>query len=307
MQMPTIDFVEVGGDRFAVHRWRPDGPIRATILTAHGFPDHAPTFHLLGPAFATAGYEVVAPYLRGYAPTEAEGGPYHPVAIGLDLERLVRAMGEPDIPRVLLGHDWGAAASYPAAAALGDELAALVTLAVPNGPGMMQALVTSAAQQEKSWYMFFFQMPMAVAAVEHDDYELVERLWRAWSPDLEMSDEWFEGLRATFRASGGAATPIQYYRDTFFPPAPEAMAPERAAALGSFMERGATGIRAPSLYLQGEGDGCIGPEVADGMEAVMPERFERETMAGVGHFLHLEDPDRVHARILGFLDGVLEG
>lgn len=305
MEMPAVEFVEVDGDRFAVHRWRPAGPVRATALAAHGFPDHAPTFHLLGPALAAAGYEVIAPYLRGYAPTQAEGGPYHPIAIGLDLERLLRRIETHGARRVLIGHDWGAAAAYPAAAALGAELAALVTLAVPHGPGFMQSLVTSAAQQEKSWYMFFFQMPMAVAAVEHGDYELLKRLWRAWSPDLEMDDDWFEGLNATFRASGGAARPIQFYRDTFFPPAPTSLLPERAAALAAFIERGADGIRASSLYLQGKGDGCIGPEVAEGMEAVMPERFERETMDGVGHFLHLEDPDRVHRRILDFLEEVL--
>lgn len=305
MEIPPVETLTIGADRFAVHRWRPAGTPRATVLAAHGFPDHAPTFHLLGPAFAGAGYEVIAPYLRGYAPTMADGGPYHPIAIGLDLERLVRRMGENGRPKVLLGHDWGAAASYPAAAALGMGLAALVTLAVPNGPRFMQALVTSPAQQEKSWYMFYFQMPMAEAGVEHNDYELVERLWRAWSPDLEMDDEWFDGLRATFRASGGPAIPIQYYRDAFYPPAPDALLPERASELGAFLERVAEGIQAPSLYLQGAGDGCIGPEIAEDMADVMPERFEQETLDGVGHFLHLEDPDRIHRRILVFLDEVL--
>lgn len=302
MEMPAVEFIALDGDRFAVHRWGPEGTARATVLAVHGFPDHAPTYRLLGPALAAAGYEVVAPYLRGYAPTEAEGGPYHPVAIGLDLERLLREVEEDGARRILIGHDWGAAAAYPAAAALGSELAALVTLAVPNGPGFVQALVGSAAQQEKSWYMFFFQMPMAVAAVEHDDYELVERLWRAWSPGLEMDEAWFDGLRTTFRASGGPAIPIQYYRDTFFPPSPDALPPARAAALAEFMERGAAGIQTPSLYLHGADDGCLGPEIAEGMQAVMPQRFERETMDGVGHFLHLEDPEAVHDRILSFLD-----
>ena len=48
--------------------WSADGgPVGALCL--HGFPDHAPTWEHLMPELAAAGYHVVAPWLRGYAPT----------------------------------------------------------------------------------------------------------------------------------------------------------------------------------------------------------------------------------------------
>ena len=43
------------------------GPI---VLALHGFPDHARSYRHQMTALAGAGYRVVAPYLRGYAPTE---------------------------------------------------------------------------------------------------------------------------------------------------------------------------------------------------------------------------------------------
>jgi pimeloyl-ACP methyl ester carboxylesterase len=43
-----------------------DGPL---MLLLHGFPDHAPSFAPQLDGFADAGYRVVAPYMRGYAPS----------------------------------------------------------------------------------------------------------------------------------------------------------------------------------------------------------------------------------------------
>ena len=52
-----------------------NGPL---ILALHGFPDHARSFRHQAPAFAAAGYRLVAPFLRGYKPTDAApDGIYH--------------------------------------------------------------------------------------------------------------------------------------------------------------------------------------------------------------------------------------
>jgi pimeloyl-ACP methyl ester carboxylesterase len=44
-----------------------DGPL---VLCLHGFPDHARSFRHQLPALAAAGYRAVAPFMRGYAPTD---------------------------------------------------------------------------------------------------------------------------------------------------------------------------------------------------------------------------------------------
>jgi pimeloyl-ACP methyl ester carboxylesterase len=57
----------------------------------------------------------------------------------------------------------------------------------------------------------------------------------------------------------------------------------------------------PVLYLHGENDGCIAPTVADGTLQFLATGSEMEILVGLGHFLHLEDPDTVHHLIGEFL------
>jgi hypothetical protein len=54
---------------------------------------------------------------------------------------------------------------------------------------VFQSLVTNPEQQRRSWYMFYFQLPMAEAAVSLNDFAFIERLRRGWSPswDVPMS------------------------------------------------------------------------------------------------------------------------
>src|SRR5688500_11388309 len=83
-----------------------DGPL---ALCLHGFPDSAWTWRHLLPDLADAGYRAVAPFLRGYAPTDvADDGVYHLGAIVSDACALHEALGG-DEQAVLIGHDWGAA------------------------------------------------------------------------------------------------------------------------------------------------------------------------------------------------------
>src|SRR6476659_159826 len=66
-----------------------DGPLAVCL---HGFPDHAPTWAGLMPVLADAGYHVVAPWLRGYAPTGlAPDGNYQTASVALDILGLADA------------------------------------------------------------------------------------------------------------------------------------------------------------------------------------------------------------------------
>ena len=73
-------------------------------------------------------------------------------------------------------------AAYGAALAAPERVRKIVTAAVPYGPQVTAAFMTSYDQQRRSWYMFFFQTPFADAALPHDDFAFLERLWRDWSP-----------------------------------------------------------------------------------------------------------------------------
>src|SRR5688572_24137197 len=77
------------------------------VLLLHGFPDHAPTFRHQLSALAKAGYRAVAPYLRGYAPTDpAPDGCYMTAAAADDAAGIIDALGGGSAH--VVGHDWGA-------------------------------------------------------------------------------------------------------------------------------------------------------------------------------------------------------
>jgi pimeloyl-ACP methyl ester carboxylesterase len=57
-------------------------------------------------------------------------------------------------------------------------------------------------------------------------------------------------------------------------------------------------IAVPTLHLHGEQDGGVGYEMSRGQERLFDGRFESQVLGGVGHFLHMERPDLVAARIM---------
>ncbi|HEY5384179.1 MAG TPA: alpha/beta fold hydrolase, partial [Acidimicrobiales bacterium] len=158
-----------------------DGPL---ALCLHGFPDSAHTWRYLLPELAAAGYRAVAPFLRGYAPTSvAADGRYQVGALVQDANALHEALGGGD-DAVLIGHDWGALATYGAVAHQPQRWRRAVTAAVPPTASIGVSLLTY-AQLQKSWYMFFFLSPLAEVALPLNDYSFIDHLWNDWSPGYD--------------------------------------------------------------------------------------------------------------------------
>lgn len=270
-----------------------EGPL---ALCLHGFPDHLRSFRHQLPALAEAGFLAVAPAMRGYAPSaRPDDGSYQTAALAEDVVALIDALGCDDA--VVLGHDWGAVAAYGAAIAAPQRVRKLVTAAVPYGPQIMTAFTTSYAQQRRSWYMFFFQTPFAEAAVAHDDYAFLERLWADWSPGWQWPPEAIASLKETFRRPGVLESALGYYRALFNP---SLQRPEYTALQMRMMLEP---IDVPAMMLHGANDGCIGPELLEGMAAFFPRGLRVEVLPRVGHFVHQEAPDEVNRLILEFLRG----
>ncbi len=267
------------------------GPL---ILCLHGFPDTAHAFRHQMPALAAAGYHVVAPFMRGYAPTgAAPDGRYDSAALSEDAVNLIAALGYQEA--ILFGHDWGAVACYPVAAEMPARVTKLVTAAVPYGISFIKALVENYAQQKRSWYMYFFQGAFAEAAVSHNNFKFLEKMWTDWSPDWKWTAQDIEPLKECFRAPGALSAALGYYRATL-----GAMMKIPADAIGSAAAPPPP-INVPAMMLHGRNDGCIGAELLDGMEAFFPKGLRKEVISGAGHFVHQEKPDETNRLILDFL------
>lgn len=268
-----------------------EGPLAVCL---HGFPDSARTWRHLLPALAGAGYRAVAPWLRGYAPTAVPAdGRLQNGALVQDAVQLHEVLGG-DGDAVVIGHDWGALAANGAAAFAPDRWRKVVTAAVPPAGAVAEAFLTY-RQLRRSWYMFFFQNPLADFAVQLDDLAFLDRLWEDWSPGYTESGEDRAAVKAALGDPANLAAAIGYYRHKL---QPDLQVPELAA------EEAAVSALPPQphLYLHGVDDGCMGIEVAEKAAGYLTVEGSRvELVPGTGHFLHLEAPDVVNGIVLDFL------
>jgi pimeloyl-ACP methyl ester carboxylesterase len=267
-----------------------DGPL---ALCLHGFPDTAHGWRHLLPALAEAGYRAVAPFQRGYAPTDVPpDGLYQSGALVHDALALHEVL-DGDADAVLVGHDWGALAAYGAASLAPDRWRRVVTAAVPP-PGSMGAAMATYGQLRRSWYMFFFQVAgFSDAVVAMDDLAFIGELWADWSPGYDATED-LGHIRASLGDPANLAAALGYYRATWGTgPVDPALQAEQDAT-GSPPPQ-------PTLYLHGRRDGCIGAELAEGAGAVLSPGSEAVVLEDCGHFLQLERPDEFNRRVLDFL------
>lgn len=193
----------------------------------------------------------------------------------------------------IVGHDWGASIAYGAANHAPDRWSKVVGMAVPPGPALLNSFMTNHDQMKRSWYVFYFQHPLADITVPADDFALIDTIWRDWSPGYDATDD-LQAVKDSIRDPANLAAAIGYYR----------------AALGGVGVRDdlaavqeSTGAvpTQPTLYLHGAADGCVGAEVAESARDGAGPNVTIDIVPGVGHFLHLETPDPINDRILEFL------
>jgi len=282
--------------RMSALAWGPaDGRL---ILCLHGFPDSAHSWRYLGPRLAEAGYRVVAPFMRGYAPTEIPADEdYHIGALVSDALELHDALGAPD-DAVLVGHDWGALAANTLAAYPDSPFRTVVSMAVPPIPaisrsrfGLLRTVQMSLIQLRMSWYIMYFQLPWAP---ERTLDSVIGRLWRDWSPrGADVSADVATTLAALPTPAHRVAA-VGYYRAMVWPGGAES---PYAALTAHMLES----PRIPMLYLHGRQDGAMQVGYTEQLQDLLPSGSRVETISGAGHFLQVDQPDAVVAAILNYL------
>lgn len=277
--------------------WGPDdAPI---ALCLHGFPDTAHGWRKVAPRLVDAGWRVVAPFMRGYAPSSTSAdGSYHVGALMDDALRVLEVAG-PTGRDVLVGHDWGAIAGSGLAAMPDSPFSKAVIMSVPpagtfrpfgeipNAGGLVARLPR---QLLRSWYIMYFQLPVLP---ERSASWVVPRLWRQWSPSYDAAEDVALVLDAIGAPANWRAA-LGYYRATVRGSAP----PPRYAELHEhWLER----VRIPTLYLHGADDGCASADYTQWVEPALPPGSRAEIIDGAGHFMQLDRPDDVARLIVDFV------
>ena len=262
------------------------------LLLLHGFPDCAENFFHQLTFFAENGYQVIAPFLPGYHPEDEELDTYQSLRISEEIIKFTKSVTDKKIS--LFGHDWGASIAYGIAGLKPDLINKMITVSVPHGISVGASFLSDGDQQRKSWYMFFFQLPMADLAVPTNNFSFIDRLWTDWSPNWPEYKVYCDRTIEILSQENVLSKALAYYRSTFQPSL-------QSDRVNQMQEKiGVNKIRPPTLYLHGENDGCIAANLSEGMDANF-ENLEIKILPDCGHFLHLEKPDEVNKIILDFL------
>lgn len=269
-------FVDAAGLRFA---YLESGDASAPlVLMVHGFPDTAHSWDHARPAIAAAGYRVVAPFTRGYWPTEVpKEEKFDGDTLGDDLAALIEALGASSA--VVVGHDWGASAAYSVAGRYPERVRLLVTLAIPHPAGVLPTPSVIWAVR----HFFTLRWKGSPARARRNDFAMIDELVRRWSPAWDVPADETRAVKESFSHAGSLEAALGYYR-----------------ALRPWLPDGhKKRIEVPTVSFAGQND-IIAPSAYERARSRFKSTYEVVEMPG-GHFMHREHPDRFNEEMLKVL------
>ncbi|WP_322980677.1 alpha/beta hydrolase [Pseudomonas sp. C11] len=298
--MPNYQFIATERLDIAYLEWNPQGTRTAILL--HGWPDSPECWKGVAPLLAKAGYRILAPALRGFAPTRFRN-PLTPrsgqlSALGRDLLEFIDALGlsQP----ALIGHDWGARAAANACGLHDGVAAHLVLLSVgygTNDPSQPLPL----PQARNYWYHWYMATERGVQALHNEREDFTRMMWDTWSPAGWYEPADFDEAAKAFQGNDWAEIVLHSYRHRWgFAEGAPAYAEDEARL------HPAPVLSVPTLVVHGAADTCNHPDSSKGREAFFTGRYERQVLDGIGHFPQREAPQTIAEAILRFCQPMLE-
>jgi pimeloyl-ACP methyl ester carboxylesterase len=266
------------------------GPL---ALCVHGWPDTAHTWRHLLPRLAAAGYHAVAPFMRGYGPTSLPAdGAYQVGALVADVNALHDALGG-DESAVLIGSDMGSLATYGAIGHSPRRWSRAVTMAAAPHKVLAEAFLDY-DMMKRIYYIFMLQTSIADQVLERDPFGWLTSIWKDFSPGYDPTED-IGYLRASLadRAHLHAATKGYFHARV----RPELHLPKYAAE----QHAGDADFERPLLYLHGRSDGVFPARLAALAENALGARGRLVFVEDAGHFLQLQQPQKVNELVLDWL------
>ncbi|MDE2420649.1 MAG: alpha/beta hydrolase [Gammaproteobacteria bacterium] len=280
-----IKYVRANGLRFGYFE-QGIGPL---IILLHGFPDTPHTWNFVQPQLAQAGYRVVAPFMRGYPPSDISANKdYGVLALGQDIVALIEALGEKQA--IVIGHDWGAFAAYAAANLSPQSIRKLVVVAIPH-PGALRFNLQTLI---KTHHFLTFQFrSWAVKRLRRDNMSEINAIYRRWSPNWQVSELELAPVKETLRMPKALEGALGYYLSF----RREAIGRKGAATRQLIRQQTST----PTLAFFGVEDGALDQSSISRTRSCYSGPYEVVRVPKVGHFLHREIPEEFVRRVLAFI------
>ncbi len=285
---PTVRRVSVGDVRLTVRALGEGEP----VLLLHGFPELWYSWRHQLPALADAGYQAVAPDLRGYGDSDRPDAVerYALPDLAADVEGLIAALGHEDAH--LVGHDWGGSLCWALAARRPERVRSLTILNSPHPVASAEARQVP-EQQRRSWYMLLFQFAgVAEAWLSADDFANLRRFAfdTAAPGTFTAADQ--EVFLAPLRRDGALTAALNYYRANI-PPASWLRSPPDLPP-----------ITVPTMIVWGEDDAYTSGVLLERSMAKCEGPLRVEPLPGVSHWVQQEVPHRVNELLISHLGGL---
>lgn len=238
-------YIETNGIRLHVLQDGPkDGPL---VILLHGFPEFSYAWKQQIPFLMSAGYRVWVPDQRGYNLSDKPNGlaAYSLDELAADVVGLIDAAGQARV--FLVGHDWGAAVAWWIAAKYPERLSKMVVMNVPHG-AVMRKHLRGLAQLQKSWYIFFFQIPwLPEMLAQRNRWNLIVKLLKASSRRGTFTHDDLDKYREAWSQPKAFQAMLNWYR-AFVQKPPKPPTTSR--------------ISVPTLLIWGAKDTALGREMA---------------------------------------------
>lgn len=272
--------VHARGARFHVATAGPDsGP---PVVLVHGWPQHWYLWRAAMPALARAGAYVIAPDLRGFGWSEVTKRGYRKPQLALDVLAVLDQLG---VERFrLAGHDWGGYLAFLLGLHRPDRVARLMLL--NSGHGFPPRDLKTLRAQARFWYMPVLGTPGLGPCVVRAG--LPERALRRAG---ELDGAWSDDDVGIFLDRVDPHVTQQLYGSFVYAEVPRML-----------LRRPARRLRPPTLFLHGDADSAIRPDVVRGLGGHADD-YRLELLPGVGHFCVERMPEVVIPRMVDFLVG----
>ena len=252
------------------------------VLLLHGFPQTSHTWRAQLPALAAAGRCAVAPNQRGYSRHARLQGAaaYRTELLVRDALHVADALGYRQFD--LVGHDWGGQLAWLIAAFHADRVRTLTVLSRPHPAAFALAMKSDAAQSERSKHHRAFQDPAtAKLLLENGAARLVRSL-----TDQGVAEADARIYLSRLDSEYALDAALNWYRS----------APRGGSALAG---DSVPAVSVPTLYLWGDADATVGRQAAEATRRFVNAPYRFDEIAGVGHFITDQAPERVTKALLG--------
>ena len=258
------------------------------MLMLHGFPEFWYSWRHQIAEFARD-YHVVAIDMRGYNDSDKPDrlSAYKMSELTADVKGVIDGLGYEDC--ILVAHDWGGAIAWNFAYEYPNLVEKLIVMNLPH-PAKFVAGLKTWEQLQKSWYIFFFQIPLLPELMfQANDYQAISSTFVDMAIDKSaFSPQDLAAYREAVAKPGALTAMINYYRANF------------NLTSDNNLTQNYGVLNIPTLMIWGEEDTALGKELTYGTDEYVKD-LELKYIPNCSHWVQQEQPNLVNQYMRDFL------